>query len=209
MADLKDSNVLKYFNFANIYEKRHVCAYCKSMYDKLDHLRVQSHNETNAYLSKPELIPKAINDYMAERDNRFKAVPFSVTKHFSNKFFYDLQFFDLPRPEPERPQLVPELLPEFNQRMMKRKEKIMKSELRERNVLSETAADFKMRKANEISLKLHLGAKEKIPVTEIGAITTQASLRLAILQSVVSYDLENERTREDLRSAQERKVRHS
>lgn len=184
LADLKDSNVLKYFNFANIYEKRQVCAFCKSMYDKLDHLRVQSNNDANMYLSKPELIPKAINDYMAERDNRFKAVPFAVTKHFSNKFFYDLQFFDLPRPEPEHPQLVKELLPEFNQRMMVKKERVLKSEIRERKTLLETAADFKMRKANEISLKLHLGAKEKIPVTEVGAITTQASLRLANLQSV-------------------------
>ena len=204
MADLKDSKVLKYFNFANIYEKSQVCGYCKAMYDKIDHLRVQSNNDVNIYLFKPELIPKAIIDYMSERENRFKPVPFEVTKHFSDKFFFELQFFDLPRPEPEHPILVKELLPEFNQRMMRKKEKTMKSELKERRTLAETLSDFKQRKANEISLKLHLGAKEKIPVTEIGAITTQASLRLANLQSVRSVDKENARVRKDFSHAQER-----
>lgn len=176
------------------------------MYDKIDHLRVQSNNDTNPYLIKPELIPNAISEYMTERENRFKPAPFAVTKHFSDKFFSDLQFFDLPRPEPEHPQLVKELLPEFNQRLMKKKEHTMKSELKERRTLAETLQDFKLRKANEISLKLHLGAKEKIPVTEIGAITTQASLRLANLQSVYQPNQENERTRKDLEHSQTRKV---
>ena len=158
------------------------------MYDKIDHLRVQSNNERNPYLNdpKPELIPDTIKSYMDERENKFKGVPFEVTKHFSDNFFYELQFFDLPRPKPEHPQLVKDLLPAFNQRMIKKKEYIMKKELKERRTLAETLSDFKLRKANEISLKLHLGAKEKIPVTEVGAITTQASLRLANLQSVGS-----------------------
>ena len=161
--------------------------------------REKKENKRINYLKHPQSIISEIDKYMFERDKNFKPIPFIVDKHFSMAFFIELQFFDLPRPEPEHPHLVKELLPAFNQRALKKQETKKRSELRERGTLAESVKDFNKRKANEISLKLHLGAKEKIQVTELGAITTPASLKLSSLQSVAYIYIENERTRKNIR----------
>lgn len=157
------------------------------MYDKVDHLRGHSNNEANKYLSRIELIPDAIDEYLSERDNKFKNIVHIETSVLSKKFFYELQFFDLPRPEPEHPQLQKNLLPEFDRRQLRRKEHVAHRHKQQRAMLSETPADFRLRRVNEISLKMHLGSKEKVAVTEVGAITTPSSLKLANLQSVGQF----------------------
>lgn len=164
------------------------------MYDKIDHLRSQSNNEQNKYLKNPNLIPRAIDEYLADRDNKFRGIEHPEVKIFSKKFFYELQFFDLPRPEPDNPELAKELLPEFNRRMLLRKEAAINKHKKERAQLAGTHSDFRLRRVDEISLKMHLGAKEKVPVTEVGAITTPGSLRLAHLQAVGHFKPENKRT---------------
>lgn len=181
---MKDSGVLKHFNFANIYQKSHVCGFCKAMYDKIDHLRGESNNEKNEYLASLESIPDAIDKYLSDMDNKFKNIVHIETKVFSEKFFYELQFFDLPRPEPENPRLQKELLPDFYCRQLRRKEQVMQMYIQQQAKLMESPTDFRLRKVNEISLKMHLGAKEKVPVNKVGAITTPSSLKLANLQSV-------------------------
>ena len=70
IADLKEYRSLGHLSFSNLYDHRPVCGYCKAMYNKIDHLRVNSDNDANLYLRSKDQLRKQIKSYMEEREGR-------------------------------------------------------------------------------------------------------------------------------------------
>jgi hypothetical protein len=195
VTDLKDSDVLGHISFANLYEKKAVCVYCKAMYDKIDHLRVNSDNENNIYLYNPQKMVRAIKDYNSDRDkkeyNNTRAVKGKNRIDFTNDFYLNLEFFDLPKKESEYQLLKKQLGPQ-NTIHSARKTKNPEEDREEKQIkerLSQIGSEAKVnnKKASEVSLKLHLGSKEKVKINNPkNAITSSTSIKLASLQSVGS-----------------------
>ena len=177
---------MRHFSFANLYEKVPVCCYCKAMYDKVDFLRVNADNAANPFLKSPRLIPPEVARYLAERDRRDRAQARPERQVFSPAFYADLESFDLPvQPEPEF-RLDKSLMDSFDRDLEERRERSERLDRQEMLRRSESAADFVARKVKEVTLKLHVGSREPVRGSELGAVTSSSSLQLARIQTVRS-----------------------
>lgn len=123
---------------------------------------------------------------------------------FSPEFYEELERFDA---EPEFEQeyrLENELLNTF----YRRKEQRQKAQAQEDRQLSQLASDsvmnFKRKKIQETSLKLHLGSKWRIKDYDYGCITTTSSLKMTALQSVTVCNKESTQVGRRLQGPQER-----
>lgn len=154
------------------------------MYDKIDYLRVNSSNETNQFLLRPDKIPEEIGRYMSDRDRRdINKIP-EEKKIFSDDFYQMLPYFDLPRPAKDVVVINKDFLTPFFQKLARRKEENHKKEVVEMTKNRETQSDFNQRKIREVSLKLHLGSKEQVQTQDYHPVTNKSSLMLSNLQSV-------------------------
>lgn len=184
IPDLKKSEVMRHLSFANMYGKVAVCCYCKSMYDKIDYLRVNSNNDKNVFLDQPEKIPEEIGKYLSDRDRRDRYPVRPDRRIFSQEFYEELDYFDLP-PQIDPPfKLEKDLMTSFYKDMEERKERKERVQRSEMVRQSESVASYMGKKVKDVTLKMHLGSREGVSGSDLGAITSSASLRLANVQSV-------------------------
>ncbi len=194
IPDVKKSRLMKHFSFANLYEKVPVCCYCKAMYDKIDFLRVNADNSTNPFLANPKLIPAEVSRYLSDRDRRDRNQLNPERKIFSNAFYEDLEHFDLPvKLDPEF-KLEKDLMTSFYRDLEERRERDQRAEQQQILRQSESVASFVAKKVKDVTLKMHVGSREPVRGSELGAITSSSSLKLSRIQTVAPTHPENEGT---------------
>lgn len=183
---------MKHFSFANLYEKVPVCCYCKAMYDKIDFLRVNSDNSANQFLSSPKKIPHEIARYLSDRERRDRNQLKPEKQIFSDVFYEDLEYFDLPAQLDPQFRLDKDLMTSFYRDLEERKERAQRAEQEQILLHSESVASFTAKKVKDVTLKMHVGSREPVRGSDLGAITSSSSLKLSKIQTVASAQSENE-----------------
>jgi hypothetical protein len=150
----------------------------------------------NPFLKNPRLIVAETFRYLGEMErhhseddkrSRDYERP-SDRQVYSDEFYAELERFDEEvAPEPEH-RLENELLNTFYRRKEQRAREQAREDRQQSQLASDSVMNFKRKKIQETSLKLHLGSKWRIKDYDYGCITTTSSLKMTALQSVRGYN---------------------